>query len=543
MSDMENVKLAEEEQSCPLCKRKFPTRVLEEAKWMEPSVLSEMEARHPGWQRLDGACPACVQEALLTTLLKEGEDALHDGIQSVWPLDAEAAFGALPTPLRMHADPRFTGRGVTIAFIDSGFYPHPDLIQPRNRIKAWVDVSLPRTRSLRFKADQIPKWPGWEDREPYQWHGLMTSGVAAGNGWLSHGLYRGLASDAELVLIQVLRTGAGKINDQSILRGLRWLIRNAKGLGVQIVNVSLGGDRVPPDPANPVDNAVEKLIQQGITVVCAAGNEGQRHLVPPASAPMALTVGGIDDKNVFDHREMELWHSNYGETMEGASKPELVAPSIWVAAPMLPGTPTANEAAELFTKRAAGDTSVNERMAAQKLVTPHYQHVDGTSFAAPLTSSVIACMLEANPELDPKGIRAILKASAVPIAGAPFERQGSGVLEAGQAVAFAVWRRKQIVDLGQRLPPLKRNGMIQFYLYDPSASKVQLFGSWDEWKTPIDAIRIEDSVWKAVQPELPPGRYFYKFLLDGSRWMDDPANPHKAPDASGFFNSILTITD
>src|SRR5512141_3028654 len=33
----------------------------------------------------------------------------------------------LPTPLRMDADERFTGRGVTMAFLDSGFYAHPDL--------------------------------------------------------------------------------------------------------------------------------------------------------------------------------------------------------------------------------------------------------------------------------------------------------------------------------------------------------------------------------------------------------------------------------
>src|SRR5262245_56542639 len=42
----------------------------------------------------------------------------------------------LPISLRMNADPRFTGAGVTIAFIDSGFYPHPDLIKPRERILA-----------------------------------------------------------------------------------------------------------------------------------------------------------------------------------------------------------------------------------------------------------------------------------------------------------------------------------------------------------------------------------------------------------------------
>jgi hypothetical protein len=37
-----------------------------------------------------------------------------------------AAFGAIPTPLRLHADPRLTGRGSVIALIDRGFYPHPD---------------------------------------------------------------------------------------------------------------------------------------------------------------------------------------------------------------------------------------------------------------------------------------------------------------------------------------------------------------------------------------------------------------------------------
>src|SRR5690349_16891964 len=41
---------------------------------------------------------------------------------------------ALPTPLRMDADERFTGKGVTIAFLDSGFFAHTDLTEPVNRI-------------------------------------------------------------------------------------------------------------------------------------------------------------------------------------------------------------------------------------------------------------------------------------------------------------------------------------------------------------------------------------------------------------------------
>jgi len=44
-----------------------------------------------------------------------------------------------------------------------------------------------------------------------------------------------------------------------------------------------------------------------------------------------------------------------------------------------------------------------------KLVTPHYQHVEGTSFAAPIVTSAIACMLEANPTLPPLLVRDVLK--------------------------------------------------------------------------------------------------------------------------------------
>jgi len=54
---------------------------------------------YPYWDRNDGACPACVQQNLLQTLLTKGDAALHEAIQTTWPLDAEAAFGVLPTRL------------------------------------------------------------------------------------------------------------------------------------------------------------------------------------------------------------------------------------------------------------------------------------------------------------------------------------------------------------------------------------------------------------------------------------------------------------
>jgi serine protease AprX len=422
--------------ACPLCSAPATPGDLAEAGWLDPQVMARIAERSPAWRRESGACPACVQQALLQALLEKGDAALHDSIQSVWPLDAEAAFGAIPTPLRMHADPRFTGRGITIALLDSGFYPHHDLVAPRNRIRAWVDAGQGSPDVRCFGPDETPHWPGWDAAASWQWHGLMTSAVAAGNGALSHGLYRGLASEADLVLIQV-RDAEDHITNASIARALDWLRAHGPALGVRVVSMSVSGDAVEPLAGNPVDAAVAALVADGVVVVAAAGNDGVRRLVPPATAPYALTIGGLDDMNTFDHAARTLWHSNYGLSSLGAFKPELVAPSIWVVAPILPGTTRAGEAITLFERRVCGDSAVESLVAETKLVTPHYQHVDGTSFAAPLVAGTIACMLEANPSLTPALVRDVLLVAAHVVPGASVERQGAGAWKLG---ALWHWR-------------------------------------------------------------------------------------------------------
>jgi len=115
-----------------------------------------------------------------------------------------------------------------------------------------------------------------------------------------------------------------------------------------------------------------------------------------------------------------------------------VAPSLWVTAPVLPGTDLAVEAARLFAGRAQSDLGVEQRIRELKLVTPHYQHVEGTSFAAPVVSGLVACMLEANPALTPPRVRELLIASAEQVPGAPPERQGAGAVNAGRAVSLAL---------------------------------------------------------------------------------------------------------
>ena len=62
------------------------------------------------------------------------------------------------------------------------------------------------------------------------------------------------------------------------------------------------------------------------------------------------------------------------------------------------------------------------------VISGHYKHVDGTSFAAPIVASVAAQMLEANPALTPHEVKSILMRTARRLPHVPVDQQGWGVV-------------------------------------------------------------------------------------------------------------------
>ncbi len=362
----------------------------------------------------------------------------------------------LPTPLRMDADERFTGRGVTIAFLDSGFYAHQDLTEPRNRIVAYHSIFAAEGDDTSLHTNDVASW-----------HGMMTSVAAAGSGALSEGLYRGIASDADLVLVKVGLTG--RISEEQIRRGLEWVLEHKEEYDIRVVNISAGGDFEESYLTNDLSHAVEECTRAGLNIVCAVGNAGHmpgHPVLPPASAPSCIAVGGLDDQNSLDRARRGMYRSSYGPTIDSLQKPELIAPGIWVAAPILPRTPTAEEA-ELYAKLdSASDEELPELIAENRgidkdldqaadlripllrqlitiklregnVINQYYKYVDGTSFAAPIVSSIIACMLEANPKLSPQQIKRILISTAERVPDVEVDRQGWGVVNARRAVEVA----------------------------------------------------------------------------------------------------------
>jgi serine protease AprX len=75
---------------------------------------------------------------------------------------------------------------------------------------------------------------------------------------------------------------------------------------------------------------------------------------------------------------------------------------------------------------------------ANNVISEHYKHVDGTSFAAPIVSSIVAQMLQANPQLTPQHVKLALIESARRLPRHEVEKQGWGVINPRRAVKRAI---------------------------------------------------------------------------------------------------------
>jgi serine protease AprX len=545
---------------CPLCHRPLDPDLRAIQSKLEDHIARILRETNPGWEPEDGVCPECVHEAVEQAIEARSPTSLQAELLTPFPVYSRDEKQLLPTPLRVHANPNFSGRGVTVAFLDSGFYPHSDLVRPKNRILCYVDTTgrVP-VEKQNFKKLHVTSW-----------HGLMTSAIGTGNGFMSKGFYRGIAREAQLVVVKTGNTRGRGIRDRDISRALTWVLNNYERFNIRIVNISLGGDHATTGKFTELDELVEEAVSHGIVVVAAAGNSGRHGIIPPASAPSAITVGGVEDQNHLDPRYRRLYWSSYGRGINGVRKPDVIAPAIWLAAPMLPKTRTHNAALYFLRLARASDAelskllesnyaqthlgkktlslplpeirlAIQEHMNNQKFIHPHYQHVDGTSMAAPIVSGIVAQMLEANPSLKPAKIKEILMATADPLNDAPAERQGAGMVNGGRAVAAALRVRGGLLQ-GIPLSPHIGSQEITFYYYDPVAKDVAIVGSFNDWQTKdCQMVQIRPGLWEGVLDMPRRGRHRYKFLIDRARWINDPENPFRIEDGFGGFDSLITI--
>ena len=115
--------------------------------------------------------------------------------------------------------PFYTGKGIGVAILDTGIYPHIDF---DSRICAFVDFIL-------------NKKIAYDDNG----HGTCVAGILAGSGAASMGKYKGAAPGCHLVALKVLdRFGNG--NKEDVLKAFEWILCNRQRYNIRIVNISVG---------------------------------------------------------------------------------------------------------------------------------------------------------------------------------------------------------------------------------------------------------------------------------------------------------------
>jgi serine protease AprX len=546
---------------CPICHDAVDKLVyrfhIDNERW----VIEKIKIDHPAWSAEDGICSRCIDYYHVEIIR---EQRWIPAIGPYFPVKSADDFIILPTGLRLDADPRYTGKGVTICFIDSGFSFHPDLVTSKNRIRTMLDMTGAEPEPV-FDSGDIK-----EQELNAAWHGTMTSVVCAGDGYLSKGLYKGIASGAELVLLKV-QDREDKIRTGYIVKALQWVLENHESMGIRIINISLGDDHQGSYKDSEVDQLAELLIAKGIVIVAAVGNEENAPIRPPANSLNVIAIGGIDDGNELKPGDGKAWHSSYGKTMDGLMKPELVAHAIWVAAPILCNTAEQEEAETLHHLLSlSGDSFhqelnrhisktrmdhsvlvnddiiqqkelIRRRIQSAKYISPSYMHVDGTSFSAPVVSAVIAQLLEADPLLTPGQVRQILFKTSKRITGIPPERQGFGMVQPRKALLNVLKKESKTMTKESPWVNWQKNS-IEFFIYHHHAEQVSVAGSFNQWaKDVLLLIPDHDGLWKIVIPILPAGCYRYKFLVDGRYWQEDLNNPYREPDGFNGFNSLLII--
>ena len=81
---------------------------------------------------------------------------------------------------------------------------------------------------------------------------------------------------------------------------------------------------------------------------------------------------------------------------------------------------------------------------------------------------------------------------------------------------------------------------VEFLLHWPDAQSVFVAGTFNQWdpqKTPLD--KEPQGMWK-ITVSLSPGRYEYRFVVDG-QWLSDPKAQASVPNDYGSTNSVVAV--
>ncbi|MBI4888942.1 MAG: S8 family serine peptidase, partial [Acidobacteria bacterium] len=244
----------------------------------------------------------------------------------------------------------------------------------------------------------------------------------------------GVAPEAALIGLKVLDAdGQGYISD--VIAAIDYAIAIRDAYNIRVINLSVASGVFESYATDPLTLAARRAVEAGIVVVAAAGNLGTNGrgatqyggITSPGNAPWVLTVGAASHEGTRPRSNDTLARfSSRGPTwIDFEAKPDLVAPGV--------GTESLSDPHSTLYSLYSDYLLDGTRSTPYK----PYLSLTGTSMAAPVVAGTVALMLEANPDLTPNAVKAILEYTAEVRDGESFLAQGAGLLNTLGAVRMA----------------------------------------------------------------------------------------------------------
>ncbi len=305
-----------------------------------------------------------------------------------------------------------TGKGVTVAVIDTGIAPVPGL-DGKDKVVDGPDLSF---------ESQVP---GTRYLDGFGHGTHMAAAIAGADEGFdpkrpSSAQFAGVAPEAELLNMKVA-SGDGGADVSQIIAAIDWVVEHhdEAGMDVRVINLSYGTESAQGWQVDPLARAVENAWKHGILVVAAAGNNGlaQQSLLMPAVDPHILAVGAVDH-----HGTSTTGDDVVAEFTNGGSaqrRPDVLAPGKSVVSLRVPGSYVdAGHPEGLVPGDAKG----------------RFFRGSGTSQAAAVVAGEAALLFDAHPKLTPDEVKAVLQQTARPLQADTNPAQGAGVTDVAAAL-------------------------------------------------------------------------------------------------------------
>ncbi len=389
------------------------------------------------------------------------------------------------------ANNNLTGKGVTVALLDSG------MVSGNPEQQGTAAIPYQNTRIL-GNISMIPNTSYYDQCG----HGTHVAGIIGGNGFYSTGnqythTFYGIARGVSFLNVRVL-DGSGSGVVSNVISALQMCVKYKSYYNIRIINLSLGMPVTQSYTTDPLCMAVEAAWKAGIVVVCAAGNNGRLNstvttgapnygygtnfgsIESPGNDPYVITVGATKRIDGLRADDVIASYSSRGPTLaDCVAKPDIVTAGNKIISDLAQGSylysqyvSTNGVPLSPYTKYNSGTSSWN------------YFTLSGTSMAAPVVSGAAALLIQQNPSLTPDTVKARLMMSADPITLADgtsdILSNGAGYLDIPAALKSTVVATSPAMSPSLYVDP---NGNVMF------AANASLYGS--------AAVQNADGTWSA----------------------------------------------